>query len=107
MLKNNGKYNRNTIRIFYLMIVCLFGILSLSMISASAIDIYVDDDGGKDYTTIQAAINAANPGDTIYVYNGTYIENIVVSKTLSIVGNNTNDCIVKPLDHSLPVLSIT
>jgi hypothetical protein len=30
---------------------------------------------GCDFTGIQAAINASNPGDTIEVYNGTYYEN--------------------------------
>jgi len=41
-----------------------------------------------DYPTIQQAINAANSGDTIYVRPGTYYENIVVGKTLSIMGEN-------------------
>jgi len=34
-------------------------------------------------STIQEAINAANPGDTVYVRNGTYYENIVVNKTVA------------------------
>ena len=38
--------------------------------------IYVDDDGGTDYSTIQDAINAAENGDTIYVYSGKYNEKI-------------------------------
>ncbi|MCP4540736.1 MAG: PKD domain-containing protein [Chloroflexi bacterium] len=32
----------------------------------------VDDDGGANYTTIQAAINAASDGDTIQVQSGVY-----------------------------------
>jgi len=48
----------------------------------------VDDNGPADFHTIQEAINAANPGDTIYVHSGTYYENVVVNKTVSLIGEN-------------------
>ena len=44
---------------------------------------------GCNYTTIQAAINAACPGDTIEVHSGSYFENVVVSKTLTLRGIDT------------------
>jgi parallel beta-helix repeat protein len=47
-----------------------------------------------DYPTIQAAINAASPGDTIYVRAGTYCENVVVNKTVSLVGENRSNTII-------------
>jgi parallel beta-helix repeat protein len=47
-----------------------------------------------DYATIQAAINAANDGDTIYVRNGTYYENVVVNKTVSLCGENSSNTII-------------
>ena len=50
--------------------------------------LYVGGSGTGNYTTIQGAINAANDGDTIYVYPGTYKENIVVSKGVNIVGTD-------------------
>jgi len=58
----------------------------------------VDDDGVEcpdaDFTSIQEAINAASDGDTIYVYNGTYYENVVVNKTVSLVGENKATTII-------------
>jgi parallel beta-helix repeat protein len=41
-----------------------------------------------DYSSIQAAINAANEGDTVYVRNGTYYEVVDVNKSISLVGAN-------------------
>jgi parallel beta-helix repeat protein len=48
----------------------------------------VDDDSQADFHTIQEAIDAASTGDTIYVHSGTYIENLVVHKPLSLTGEN-------------------
>jgi parallel beta-helix repeat protein len=49
---------------------------------------YVDDDPGADFTTIQAAIDAASAGDTIIVKDGTYVENVTVDKSLIIQSEN-------------------
>lgn len=38
------------------------------------------------YTTIQAAANAANDGDTIRVAQGTYLETVVVSRSVTLEG---------------------
>ncbi|MFQ6064890.1 MAG: NosD domain-containing protein [Candidatus Bathyarchaeia archaeon] len=54
----------------------------------------VDDDGPADFHTIQEAINAANPGDIIYVYNGTYNEHVVANKTVSLLGENRSSTII-------------
>ena len=50
--------------------------------------IYVDDDGGADYIRIQDAIDNATDGDTVYVFEGIYYENIVVNKTINLTGEN-------------------
>jgi hypothetical protein len=54
----------------------------------------VDDDGPADFTTIQEAVDAAISGDTIFVFNGTYYENVVVNKTINLTGENKNDVII-------------
>ena len=41
-----------------------------------------------DFPTVQEAINAANHGDTIFIRSGNYHENIVVNKSLSLIGEN-------------------
>jgi len=40
----------------------------------------------EDYKTIQGAINAANPGDTIVVGPSVYHESLIINKTLTILG---------------------
>ena len=47
-----------------------------------------------DYQKIQQAINHANSGDTIFIHNGTYFENVVVNKSLSLIGENQNTTII-------------
>ncbi len=73
-----------------------------SLVSSPAI-IYVPDG----YATIQAAVDAALPGDTIIVRDGSYIENADVDKRLTIKSENGSaNCIVQaenPADHVFEV----
>jgi len=54
----------------------------------------VDDDGSADYPTIRQAIDRAADGDTILVFSGTYHENFVVYKSLSIIGEDRSSTII-------------
>lgn len=49
-------------------------------------DFTANDVAARHYTTIQAAVNAATAGDKIKVRAGTYEENVVVNKQLTIKG---------------------
>jgi len=63
-------------------------------------DIYVDDNAPPGWynathiQTIQEGIDAASEGNTIYVYSGTYTENVVVYKALSLIGENKDSTII-------------
>jgi nitrous oxidase accessory protein len=51
--------------------------------SVQASTIYVPDD----YPTIQSAVDAAYPGDTINVGSGTYKENVIMDKKRTLIGD--------------------
>ena len=64
--------------------------------------LYVDDDapdGGngsleRPFNSIQNALNFASPKDVIRVFEGTYNEQVVVSKTISLIGNGSTDTVI-------------
>jgi parallel beta-helix repeat protein len=57
--------------------------------------LYVNMSGsGGAYTSIQDAINASTDGGTVFVYNGTYYENIIVNKTINLTGEDRNNTII-------------
>lgn len=49
----------------------------------------------SDYPTIQSAIDASSPGDTIKVLPGTYTEQLTISKSLTLVGSGARSTIIK------------
>ena len=56
--------------------------------------IYVDDNGGAKYTSIQDAINVSPENYTVFVYSGIYYENIVINKSINLMGENATTTII-------------
>jgi hypothetical protein len=75
--------------------------------------LFVDDDRAQcpnaGYTTIQAAVNSAQPGDQVNVCAGTYPEQVVVDKPLTLLGDPdtvaATDCFTAPTPPALPVIA--
>ena len=93
------------------MLLVFAGALLILVLAASSDEAegkswYVDDDPGADFERIQDAVDAAEDGDTIRVYEGTYYENVVVNKSVSLIGNGSD---VTTIDggHSGDVVTIT
>jgi parallel beta-helix repeat protein len=56
--------------------------------------LYVGGSGLGNYTTIQEALNNASGGDTIFVYNGTYTENLNIIKKITLLGEDRDTTII-------------
>jgi pectin methylesterase-like acyl-CoA thioesterase len=55
---------------------------------------------GGNYTTIGAAITAASNGASIFILPGTYVENVVVNKALTIIGSGRGTVISGSLEFA-------
>ena len=83
-----------------LMVTLVFAVLAIGVVSATTW--YVEED-----ESIQAAVNAADPCDTIIVRDGTYTENVDVNKSLTIRSENGAETTIvqaaNPENHVLEV----
>jgi len=57
--------------------------------------LYVGGCGQNNYSKIQDAIDDAKIGDTVFVYNGTYHENLDISRSIRLIGENKDLVILK------------
>ena len=85
--------------VFTLLLICP-SIISAKIKNSSDISsatnetLYVGGIGPNNYTRIQDAINDATDGDTIFVFNGTYFETIVIDKSIKLIGENKHGTII-------------
>ena len=56
--------------------------------------LYVGGNGPNNYTRIQDALDNASPSDTVYVFNGTYKEHIVITTSIFLIGENKYTTII-------------
>lgn len=92
-MKQTGKsLTRIASGIFLLLslMIMLTGGLNIRPVESQLKTIVVPDN----YPTIQQAINAANPGDTILVKRGIYPEQVVVNKNVTLVGASLQDTVI-------------
>jgi nitrous oxidase accessory protein len=86
-------------RIIIVGILAFVWIFSVFVVDVRSKDIdtpvlYVGGGGDGNYSSIQAAVNNASAGVTVFVYNGTYVERLNITKSLILTGeDNTNTVI--------------
>lgn len=85
--------DKNIKKIILLFIIIL--LFQINNVCAMKI-LYVDNDINynnnkvTNFTSISTGIHAASEGDTIFIFPGTYVENIIIDKQLNIYGVNVN-----------------
>ena len=57
--------------------------------------LYVGGSGPGNYTKIQDAIDDASDGDTVFVYNGTYYEKLLINTSITLQGEDANSTIIE------------
>jgi len=68
--------------------------------------LYVGGSGANNYTTIQDAVDAAVYGNTVFVYNGTYYENLNIHTSILLKGQDQNTTIIDG-NHTNTTITIT
>jgi parallel beta-helix repeat protein len=81
---------KNAVLLLVIVFLIMPSIIASVSVKATSKTIVVPDD----YSTIQDAIGNASEGDTIYVKKGVYVENPVVNKSVSLVGEDRDATVI-------------
>ncbi len=73
----------------------------------TGITLYVGGVGPNNYSSIQAAIDNASAGDTVFVYAGTYTEILTINKTINLIGQDRTSTILKSITQKANIVTIT
>ena len=77
-----------------LVLLFVFTIVSISFLQIEASAQYNTFVVPDDFSTIQEAINNTDEGDTIFVKSGMYHENVIINKSIVLVGENVDTTII-------------
>jgi nitrous oxidase accessory protein len=93
------------IKIYFLLVFIYLFIVG----TAEAATLTVGENGQANYTMIQEAINNANDGDTLLVYNGTFSENVIVNRSVSIKSNSgdPDDTVIQAANPEEHIFNVT
>ena len=80
--------------LIFLLTLYTFFIVVVSNVNSNAKVIYVNMNNPDNFSKIQDAIDNASDFDEIYVYNGTYFENLVINKSITLIGENKDSTII-------------
>jgi parallel beta-helix repeat protein len=71
--------------------------------------LYVGGNGPNNYTKIQDAIDHTNNGNTVFVYDESspYYENVVVDKSINLIGEDKNTTFIQKNTDNTPVVRIS
>jgi len=87
--------------------VFYFVLSSTMMVNGDIIDLsngkgailYVGGSGPGNYSTIQDAIDNSSPDDMVFVFNGTYYENIQINVSIHLIGEQAITTIIDGEQH--------
>lgn len=90
----------------YRQAVLAIGILGLFAMALAPVALAKTIEVPKDYSTIQAAINAAQAGDLILIAPGTYKENLTIRKSVELRGSGPGVIVDGSRSRSAPTILI-